>query len=271
MVLTITAALTVAASGCATPPSAPEPMTLRFADAGLLDLDLDEDRYRSLARSVARAYVQVTMVTPASPAGEREADPRSRVVNGASGIIVDTAGYVVTAAHIAQDPDLEARVTTFDGNRHRARVVQLDAGRDLALLKMVDGHSSFHAAQPARGVRPGQPVLALGTPGNRPGAVTMGRVVRGEVEKTVRYGDFGFDDAIELRMRVEPGYSGGPVFNADGLLVGMIAGFDLRTADDGRYVATGSAYVVPAADVMTFFRRRTGAEGNISATGRVLL
>jgi len=133
--------------------------------------------------------------------------------------------------------------------------VRVEANRELALLKILDHPGPFPAAQPAAGLQAGQPVLAIGTPGNRPGSVTIGRVALPVLEKSFRYGDFGFERAIELRLDIEPGHSGGPVFDSDGLLVGMIVGFDLREMDSGEYTNTGTAYALPAADLMRFFHR----------------
>lgn len=261
MRLAIASLLLVAASGCLAPPSVPVPMELKFPDNH--QLNMVGRRLRALAESVAPAYVKVVVATETPARAGRDADTNGRVISGASGIVVDPAGYVVTAGHIARRKGLQARVTTFNGNRFRARVVHVAPRRDLALLKILDGDAPFQAARPARSARPDQPVLALGTPGNRPGAVAIGRVARPIVDKRARYGDFGFDRAIELRLQVAAGYSGGPVFNAEGLLVGMIAGFDLRASSQGRHVGTGSAYAIPAADLMAFVHRRARGRGNI--------
>jgi len=191
----------------------------------------------------------------------REDDSTLRTVNGASGIIVDSAGYVATAAHIAGSTDLMARVTTFDGREHPARIVHVDARREMALLKIRSHGTRFPATEPGPAVHAGQTVFAIGTPGNRSGAVTAGRVTQPRLDRRIRYGRFGFQGALELAMTVEPGHSGGPVFDAGGKLLGMIVAFDLKRTGSGRMVTTGTAYAIPAPDVLAFFHQATAATG----------
>lgn len=253
------AVLTIAAMACTATPRTEVGPGLRFPDSG--SARLPASVYRATAEEAARAYVKVVVMAETATGGGREDDSTLRTVNGASGIIVDPAGYVVTAAHIAGRSDLTARVTTFDGHEHPARIVHVDAGREMALLKIRDRGTRFPAAEPGPAVRAGQSVFAIGTPDNRPGAVTAGHVTQPRVDRRIRYGRFGFQGALELAMTVEPGHSGGPVFDAAGKLLGMIVGFDLKRTGSGRTVTTGTAYAIPATDVLAFFRRATAAMG----------
>ncbi|MBS1270065.1 MAG: putative serine protease HtrA [Gammaproteobacteria bacterium] len=210
--------------------------------------------YRALARHAAPIYVKVTIRMKAPLQVGRIADPSPRIVNGASGIIMDAAGHVVTAAHIVRSTDFEASVTTVDGRVHPARILRVAPERDLALLRIETEGVRFPAAEPAGDPRADQSVLAIGTPDNRPGVVTVGRITSPRLRQRFRYGDFGFEDPVALAMRIEPGHSGGPVVDSAGHLVGMIVGFDLRRTDAGEYVSTGAAYAVSAADLLNFIR-----------------
>lgn len=257
LILMVSAGIVTA---CAGPSHDSNVVHLRFPDSEQSYSRIDH--HRSVARSASRAYVKIVITSKAPKRGEPGYEPALRVVNGASGIIVDPAGYVVTAAHIAKSTAFEARVTTIDGLEYAARIVHVDAGREMALLKIPGEGNRFHAAEPAAGARRDQPVFAIGTPGNRPGAVTTGHVVRPRRERRIGYGDFAFRGPMELAMRVAPGHSGGPVFDAEGSLVGMIIAFDLRSTASGDYVNTGAAYVIPAGDVMEFFHRWAPRTGN---------
>lgn len=245
---------------CSGPSHKPGTVHLRFPDDRMSSTDIDN--YRSVAQSAARAYVKIVIARKASRRREPGYEPALRVVSGASGIIVDPAGYVVTAAHIARSTAFEARVTTVEGREYSARIVHVDAGREMALLKISHQGNRFHAAEPADGVRGNQPVFAIGTPGNRPGAVTVGRVVQPRLERRIDYGGFGFTGPMELAMDVQPGHSGGPVFDTEGSLVGMIIAFDLRGTASGNYVNTGAVYAVPAGEVMEFFHHWAPRTGN---------
>lgn len=245
--------------GCAGQPREPGPVDLRFSSSALAYPRVDD--FRAVARSAARVYVKVVVVSSAATVPERGHDSKHRAVSGASGIIVDPAGYVVTAAHIARSTELEARITTLDGREHAARVIHVDAGRDLALLKIQGNENRFPTIARAPGVRRGQPVFAIGTPGNRPGAVTVGHVSRPRLGRSIGYGAFGFREPMQLALHVEPGHSGGPVFDLEGVLVGMVIAFDLGN-DSGQLVNTGIAYAVPARDLAEFLRDRKPQAGN---------
>lgn len=257
----ILAVLAGMATACAGPSLEPKPVQLRFP--GTEQTASGCDGYRLVARSAARAYVKVVIISNASAVRERGYGQAPRIVSGASGIIVDPSGYVVTAAHIARNTALEARVTTIDGHIHSARIVHVAADRELALLKISGAGSRLFAAEPAAGVRRGQPVFAVGTPGNRPGAVAFGHVVQPRLDRRIGYDGFGFYSPMELSLRVDPGHSGGPVFDAEGALLGMIVAFDLRSSAPGEYTNTGVAYAIPAREVMRYFRRWTPRTGNI--------
>jgi S1-C subfamily serine protease len=248
-----------AAAGCAGQSAEPRPIELRFPDASLTCAGFDNCRHA--ARTAARVYVKVVILAPAPAHGGRVDRANQRVVSGASGIIVGPAGYVVTAAHIARSTALEARVITIDGREHSARVVDVDADRELALLKIDDEKSRFATVASAPGVRRGQPVFAIGTPGNRPGAVTVGYVDQPRLERRVGYGEYGYQGPMRLALQVEPGHSGGPVFDTEGSLVGMVFAFDLKN-NSGDYFNTGTAYAVPARDLKAYYRDRATPFGN---------
>lgn len=252
--------LASAATACAGSQGGPEPVQLRFAQAASQYSDTQD--LPVAAESASRSYVKVVVMNKASPRRERGLEPGPGIITGASGIIVDPAGYVVTAAHIAKSASLEARVTTVDGRVHVARILRVDAERELALLLIEGNETRFAAARPAVGVRRTQPVFAIGTPGNRPGAVTVGQVSHPGLGRRVGYGEYGFQGPMQLALHVEPGHSGGPVFDMEGALVGMVFAFDLKSRG-GDYVNTGTAYAIPVRDVMRFVRDHSPGAGNI--------
>jgi len=210
------------------------------------------DHVRELAKSVAPYYVKVSIFDLSYQTGNRSTDHGSLLISGASGTVVDASGYVVTAAHIAKDARYSARITTVDGATHDADIVNIDPAGELALLRIVGPYSMpgppFLLVSP----RPGQPVFAIGTPSSRSGIVTVGSIREVRLQKKFQYDEFGFNNPIMLSMHVEPGYSGGPVFDDSGRLVGMIVGFDMRKSVNGGLVPTGDAYAIPAMRIRRF-------------------
>ncbi|MDT8344688.1 MAG: serine protease [Thermohalobaculum sp.] len=200
----------------------------------------------ALAQAVAGAYVRVVIY---EQGGARDMPGRD-VVNGASGTIIDRRGLVVTPAHIAKDRRFAAAVTTIDGRVHPATIVDVAPSRELALLKIAPGPGirTPDRADP-RALGPGRPVLAIGTPNNTPGVVSHGHVRTPRLDQRITYAEYGYNDAIELEMEIEPGHSGGPLFDTEGRLIGMLASFGLGNTRQVPYVSTRLAYAIPASAI----------------------
>ncbi|MDP6574440.1 MAG: serine protease [Rhodospirillales bacterium] len=230
-------------AGCADA-APPPPVTLTYPYA--IEEGARFEGHRRLAERVAGSYVRVLVYADSTDEG-------IAIVNGASGAIVDARGYVVTPAHIAKNSRFKARVTTMDGRERPATIVHVAPGRELALLR-IDPFPGMQVARLAdSGIMPaGWPVVSIGTPNNRKGVVTVGIVANPRRGLRIEYGEYGYDNAIELRMEVEPGHSGGPVFDVQGRLIGMVASFGLGDTRLVPYVSTMNAYAVPAAAIAAF-------------------
>ncbi len=202
----------------------------------------------------AAAAVQVRILEPARHRPGERADPtESRLINAGSGIVVDPDGLIVTNGHIALSTQHTAEVVTLDGRRLAARIVAIAPRRELALLRLWDD-ARLTVARPTPGKPPltASPVAAVGAPGNRPGAVAHGSVRQPRSRQRIDYGAFGFSDPMVLDLGVEPGFSGGPVFDRDGRMVGMVTGFLLGDTSRVDYVSPGIAYAIPAADILAW-------------------
>ena len=204
--------------------------------------------HRALAEAVSPSYVRVVIEDPdaAAEGGGRDADGKA-LISAASGVIVDASGLVVTAAHIAIDTRFKARVITLDGRSHPARILAVEPARELAVLRIRPFAGMAVAAMAdSDGIEVGQAVLAIGTPGNRPGVVSLGRVVEAKHRRRLAYNGYGFDDGVKLHIDIEPGHSGGPVFDRRGALIGIIATFVLGDTTDPDAEAPHLAYAVPS-------------------------
>ncbi len=236
----------------------PRPVTLSHRPAPAASVPFEGAR--ETAAAVSGSYVRVLIVDPreAKRAG-RAAPSGTDVVTGASGAIVDARGWIVTAAHIAMHPRLEARITTTDGRVHEAAVVAVAPGRELALLKMRP-YPGMRAARlgDSGQLSAGDPVLSIGTPGEESGVVLLGQVLNPRRAQRIQYGAYGYDDAIELVLDAEPGSSGGPLFNRAGELVGIVASFSLGNTNPGEYAPTQLAWAVPSNAIARYLREVAG-------------
>ncbi|MCA9213619.1 MAG: trypsin-like peptidase domain-containing protein [Planctomycetales bacterium] len=131
-----------------------------------------------------------------------------------SGVIVSENGYVLTAAHVAGEPDREAIVILADGEQVRGVTLGLNEVLDAGMIKLVDSRTWPHAELgESREVRAGQWCLATGHPGgykvDRAPVLRMGRVIK------VR------DSAVITDCTLEGGDSGGPLFDVNGRVIAV--------------------------------------------------
>src|SRR6266403_56663 len=135
-----------------------------------------------------------------------------------SGFIVDTSGIVVTNNHVIADAD-EINVIMNDGTKIKADLVGVDKKTDLAVLK-------FKPVKPLVAVkfgdsdklRLGEWVIAIGNPFSLGGTVTAGIV--SARNRDINSGPY--DSYIQTDAAINRGNSGGPLFNLDGEVVGVV-------------------------------------------------
>jgi len=136
-----------------------------------------------------------------------------------TGVVVDREGHILTANHVVHHLE-ETEVTTHDGRRLKARVLGRNPYADLALLAAdEDGLKPIDLGE-SSALRVGQFVLALARP--QPGSVgvTSG-IVTGVNRQIGGWRRFSVRDAIVTDARLNPGYSGGPLVDASGRMIGM--------------------------------------------------
>ena len=164
------------------------------------------------------------------PGAERA--PPSRGVG--SGFIVSADGYVLTNAHVVADAS-EVTVKLTDRREFIAKVIGVDKRSDVALIKIAaTGLPTVRFGDSER-LRPGQWVIAIGSPFGFENSVTAG-----VVSATARPLDETYVPFIQTDAAVNPGNSGGPLFNVDGEVIGINAQIYSRT---GGYM--GMSFAVP--------------------------
>ena len=134
-----------------------------------------------------------------------------------SGFLVDADGYIVTNHHVI-DGAQEVTVTLQDGAKFKAQVVGRDDKTDLALIKIDAGRPLPYVALGGSGKpRVGDWVLAVGNPFGLGGSVNAGIVsARG---RDIHAGPY--DDYIQIDAPINRGNSGGPLFDAQGNVIGV--------------------------------------------------
>lgn len=134
-----------------------------------------------------------------------------------AGIIWRPDGLIVTNAHVVGQP--LPYITFADGQTLPARLLAHDARRDLAALTVATTGLPAVELGDSRQLQAGQWVLALGHPWGISGAVTAGVVIGAGPDwpRTPWTGQ----EWVLVRLHLRPGYSGGPLVDARGWLVGI--------------------------------------------------
>ncbi len=134
-----------------------------------------------------------------------------------SGVIVDTAGIVLTNAHVVERAT-EIEVVTADTKKHKAKVVGVDKRTDLAVLRLT-GSGPWPAANlgDSDRARVGDWVLAIGSPFGLQQTVTAGIISA----KGRQIGQGPYDDFLQTDAAINPGNSGGPLVNMSGEVIGI--------------------------------------------------
>jgi serine protease Do len=154
-----------------------------------------------------------------------------------SGFIISADGYVLTNAHVVADAS-EVTVRLTDRREFRAKVIGVDKRSDVALIKIpATGLPVVRFGDPAN-IRPGQWAIAIGSPFGFDNSVTAG--VISAVGRSLPDDNGGFVTFIQTDAAVNPGNSGGPLFNLEGEVVGINAQIYSRT---GGYM--GMSFAIP--------------------------
>ena len=134
----------------------------------------------------------------------------------ASGFVLSPDGFILTSAHaVLQRREVWAVLS--DGRQLPARVVGIDRRADVALLKVAAEGLPVARLAPGDPVCAGQWVAALGAPFGFERTLTVG-VVSAEPRVLPGYAGVAL---IQLNVALNPGSSGGPLFNAAGEVVGV--------------------------------------------------
>lgn len=145
-----------------------------------------------------------------------------------SGFVVSFGGkdYVLTNYHVVDNAS-GVTVSFWNGNQYPATLTGHDAYSDYAVLSVSAAPSDFHPLQvlSSSGVRVGQPVVVIGNPFGLAGSMTYGIVSQlGRTIGESLAGNFAIADLIQFSAQVNQGSYGGPLLNADGMVIGMVTG-----------------------------------------------
>jgi serine protease Do len=152
---------------------------------------------------------------PGSPGHPRMDGTR---ISLGSGFIISGDGYILTNNHVVDGAD-QVVVRLSDRRELDAKVIGTDAESDIALLKVTATALPIVAIGDSNKLKPGQWVVAIGSPFNFDHSVTHG--VISYVGRGFGGADQQYVPFIQTDVPINRGNSGGPLFNLEGQVVGI--------------------------------------------------
>ncbi len=195
--------------------------------------DTESQLFRAIYTRINPSVVSINVRMPVTASNSFQQSPFGQIRPGqggmqqyqyaaGSGFVYDTAGHIVTNAHVVSGTD-QVEVTFSDGTMMHAKTIGIDLYSDLAVIQ-VQGDTSKYQAVPlanSDAVQVGDRVLAIGNPFENAGTMTQGIVsgLHREVSGLVQ--NYIIPDVIQTDAAINPGNSGGPLLSVDGQVIGV--------------------------------------------------
>jgi len=163
---------------------------------------------------------------------------QQRESGGGSGVIWRASGLIITNSHVVRSSTTTVKLS--DGRIFAATVISRDPEHDLAALHVEATDLPFLSARDSSNLQVGELVFAVGNPRGVTGALTIGIVHALGQRKGARLSKW-----IQADLELPRGYSGGPLADARGRIVGI-----------NSMVYGGLALAVPSNTVASFLADR---------------
>jgi serine protease Do len=160
-----------------------------------------------------------------------------------SGFVWDSAGHIVTNAHVVEGADT-VQVIFADDRTATGQVLGADAFSDLAVIKIDPAGLDLQPVELGNidELQVGDRAIAIGAPFDFAGSMTVGTV--SGLGRSIRSLDarYTIPEVIQTDAPINPGNSGGPLLDAAGRVIGINA--QIRS-DDGVRANSGVGFAIP--------------------------
>ncbi len=176
-----------------------------------------EDLFAAVHRSVVLVRTWERMVVAKDSVG------LVPVTDLGSGVLISAEGDVVTAAHVVQVADI-VKVEFADGTRVGATVVASEPAADLALLKLerVPEGATVAKLGDSDLARVGEQIFVIGAPFGLSHTLSVGYLSARHAPASLG-GKFTLGEFFQTDAAVNRGNSGGPMFNMNGEVIGIVS------------------------------------------------
>ncbi len=185
-----------------------------------------------------------------------------------SGVVIDSAGHVVTNNHVVSGVGSQATITVvLDNVAYNATVVGTDPATDLAVLQLVNPPADLKVMTLAdsSSLAVGDEVMAIGNPLGLSDTVTTGIVSalnrpvtteavtenKSPVSRSTGSSDLVVTAAIQTSAAINPGNSGGALINSSGELIGITSSIATLSSgqSSGESGSIGLGFAIPVNQV----------------------
>ena len=173
-------------------------------------------------------------------APDADVEPSAETQSGTGVVIVDT-GIILTNLHVVHGAK-SIKVVFHDGLEADAVVIGAQPEHDLAVLQAKTIPDDLWAAtlRSTQGLRPGEPVIAVGFPFGIGPSVSAGVISGLGREYQTVDGKRVLTNLIQFDAAVNPGNSGGPLITPEGEVIGIVTGL-LNPSEQRVFIGIGFA------------------------------
>jgi S1-C subfamily serine protease len=167
--------------------------------------------------------------------------PSERETQSGTGVVIVDTGIILTNLHVVHGAK-SIKVTFHDGLESDAMVIGTQPEHDLAVLQAKTIPDDLWAAtlRSTAGLRPGEPVVAVGFPFGIGPSVSTGVISGLNREYQTVDGKRVLTNLIQFDAAVNPGNSGGPLVTPEGEVIGIVTGL-LNPTEHRVFIGIGFA------------------------------
>jgi S1-C subfamily serine protease len=206
-----------------------------------------------LLPATSPTFVTLTVSQLTDGSGTTNEAKGTRALTSGSGFLVSGDGYVMTAAHVAVSKGNEVSARAANGRVYTGTVIAIQPMNDMAVIKLRGFNGRAVAPAQPGCIAKGDMVYTLGKPHGAGDTARLGNLEAKHFGRAVAYGKFGYPDALVLHMGTMKGESGGPVFDSQGQLIGMV----VSTLSDTNGQSINLAHAIPATSLANFLCTQT--------------
>ena len=235
------------------PPATAERPVASSTAAGAATPSIDSSALAALPRlpdlveEVRRSVVEIR-----ADRLDRRGRPAGRSSLG-TGFVIDLEGHVLTNFHVIEGANA-FQIELWDGTKAVANVIGTDPANDLAVLRISVQPQRLHPVSFADSdlARVGEPVFAIGNPFGQQFSVTTGIISGVGRTSESSFTNRQIRDVLQTDAALNPGNSGGPLFNAAGEVLGINTSITTPDIGSNEPFFVGLGFAVPSNTALRF-------------------